>query len=72
MYAPLTEVKLTVDPCQDLPGLAVAQGLSQYHMDEDKGSLGMLLLIEHSSPLFSQDCIKPAPQLPWGHVEPVI
>ena len=72
VYAPLPEVEAAVDPRPDLPGLAGAQGLSQYHMGEDKGSLGITLPIEHPSPLRSQECSKPAPQLPWGHGVPAI
>ena len=48
------------------PPSIAAQCLSQDHTEEEKGYLGILLSVEHTSPLCSQDCSKPVPHLPWG------
>ena len=57
---------MAIDTHLDLPGLAGAQGPLQDHMGKDKGSLGVVLLIEHPSPLCSQYYSKPAPHLTGG------
>ena len=59
MYAPLPEVKYVLDYHLYLPGLEGAQFLSQYHMCEDEGSLGVPLSISHPLPLRIRDCCKP-------------
>ena len=63
----LPEVQLVVKSCPDIPGLAGAQCLSQDHMGEDDGSVGIPLPVEKLLPLSSQDCSKPVPHFPWGH-----
>ena len=55
MSTPLPEVQLAVNIRPDLPSLVGNQCLSQYHMGKDEVSLGILLPIEHPSPLRSQD-----------------
>ena len=53
MYAPITEVKVALDTCPDLTGLAGAQGVSQDHMVKDEEYLGVPLPIKRPSSLHS-------------------
>ena len=54
VYTPLPEVKSAVDHHLDLPSLAGAHGLYQYHLSKDEGSLGIPLPIKNPLPLCSQ------------------
>ena len=65
--SPLSEVQSEVDPRPDLPGLVGAQCLCQDHMGKYERDLRAPLPFYHPSPLYIQDCSKPAPHFPWGH-----
>ena len=72
MYGPLPEIKLAVNPSPYLPGVVGTYGPCQDHIGKDKGSHGVPLPINPLSPLCSQYCIKPAPNLTGAHGLPDI